>query len=324
MPALALNPNAAGCWCCVAVHGAGAGAASWLCKWKQVAGSGAGAGCRVPLLVPGAGAVSWLCTWWRQGACRCCVPGACCELAAHVVETWCRHWVGAGWRCWCWCCELAVCTQRHTVLSLERSLSICAVGYLPSSGSVLADSCVKGCTVCVRTFVRIMLYAQRQAHVSACFTHTIVVLDVAWPWASKAYGLCRLCAYFCARKLVHARSYWPYRSTDRCFKHATKSTVALDTAWPWANDTYGLCCLCAYFCAHNLFRARSYVVIPCCARGGDRVPVLGTVAGCWVCVVDCELAVRVVPTGCGCWVLSAGCACGGNRVPGAGCARVVL
>ena len=36
-------------------------------------------------------------------------------------------------------------TQYHTVLSLERSLSMSAVGYLQSSGSVLADSCVKGC-----------------------------------------------------------------------------------------------------------------------------------------------------------------------------------
>ena len=150
-------------------------------------------------------------------------------------------------------------------------------------------------------------------------THTIVVLDIAWPWASEAYELCRLCAYFCARKLVRARSYWPYRSTDRCFKRATKSTVALDTAGPWANDTYGLCCLRACFCAHNLFRARSYVVIPCCARGGDRVPVLGA----------CELAVRVVPTGCGCWVLVLGAVswlCAWWK-QGAGCwlcARVVL
>ena len=35
------------------------------------------------------------------------------------------------------------------------------------------------------------------------------------------------------------------------------------------------------------------------------MPVLGAVAGCWVCVVvDCELAVRVVQTGC--WVLMLG------------------
>ena len=76
--------------------------------------------------------------------------------------------------------RMNLCTQHHTVLSLERSLSITliAVGYLHSSGSVLADSCVKGCTVCAHTFVRIMFYAQRQAlnrplfqRVSACYTH---------------------------------------------------------------------------------------------------------------------------------------------------------
>ena len=110
--------------------------------------------------------------------------------------------------------RMNLCTQHHTVLSLERSLSISAVGYLHSSGSVLADSCVKGCTVCAHTFVRIMFYGQRQAlnrplfqHVSACYTHTIVVLDTAWPRASEAYGLCRLRAYFCAHKLICARSY---------------------------------------------------------------------------------------------------------------------
>ena len=39
--------------------------------------------------------------------------------------------------------------------------------------------------------------------------------------------------------------------------------MALDTAWPWANDTYGLCCLHAYFFGmHKHICARSYVVIP--------------------------------------------------------------
>ena len=103
--------------------------------------------------------------------------------------------------------------KHHTVLSLERSLSISAVGCLHRSGSVLADSCVKGCTVCAHTFVRIMFYASgsQPTIVPACFsmlhTHTIVVLDTAWPWASEAYGLCRLCAYFCAHKPIRARSY---------------------------------------------------------------------------------------------------------------------
>ena len=50
-----------------------------------------------------------------------------------------------------------LCAQHHTVLLLERPLSISTVGYLHSSGSVLADSCVKGCTVCAHTFVRIMV-----------------------------------------------------------------------------------------------------------------------------------------------------------------------
>ena len=75
--------------------------------------------------------------------------------------------------------RMNLCTQHHAVLLLERSLSISAVVYLHSSGAVLADSCVKGCTVCTRTCVQyIMFYAQRQAlnqplfqHVSACYTH---------------------------------------------------------------------------------------------------------------------------------------------------------
>ena len=54
----------------------------------------------------------------------------------------------------------------------------------------------------------------------------------------------------------------PYRPADRCFKHATGSIVALDTAWPWANDTYGLCCLHAYLCVHKHICTRSYAVIP--------------------------------------------------------------
>ena len=185
--------GAAGCRVPLVVPGAGA--VSWLCTWwRQVAGADAGAGCRVLVLVLGAGRRCW-CWWCRvpvlvlvllagcaRGGNRLLVPVLaveCCELAAHVVETWCRCWVGAGRRCWCGCCELAVCAQHHTVSLLERSLSISAVGYLPSSGSVLADSCVKGCTVCAHTFVRTMFYAQRQAlnqplfqRVSACYTHS--------------------------------------------------------------------------------------------------------------------------------------------------------
>ena len=122
-----------------------------------------------------------------------CGAGAGCrELAVGVVET--------GYRCW----------VPVLVPVLERSLSIGAVGHLHSSGSVLADGCVKGCTVCAHTFVRTKLYAQRQALNQPLFQHatdSIVVLDTAWPWASETYGLCCLCAYFCAHRLVRTRSY---------------------------------------------------------------------------------------------------------------------
>ena len=129
--------------------------------------------------------------------------------------------------------RMNLCTQHHTVLSLERSLSISAVGCLHSSGSVLADSCVTGCTVCAHTFVRIMFYAQRQAlirpllqHVSACYTHTIVVLDTAWPWASevKPTGFA-VCARTFARINLYAQDHTAlsfYRSLLG-FKHAAKS-----------------------------------------------------------------------------------------------------
>ena len=107
--------------------------------------------------------------------------------------------------------RMNLCTQHHAVLSLERSLSS-AVGYLH----------VKDIE-----FVRILLYVEccmrnvklSTDHGFSVFqraTHTKVVLDTAWPWASEAYGLCRLFAYFCAHKIIR-----PYRSADRCFKHAT-------------------------------------------------------------------------------------------------------
>ena len=170
----------------------------------------------------------------------------------------------------------------------------------------MADSCVKGCTVCAHTFARIMFYAQRQAlnrplfqHVSACYTHnSIVVLDTAWPWASEAYGLSLPFArILCAHKLIRARSYGLIvLQIVASMKHATKSIVALDTAWPWANDTYGLCCLRAYFCTRKLIRARSYIVIPQVgiaiadknelgARAFERVSVLVLVLWSWALVL---------------------------------------
>ena len=79
--------------------------------------------------------------------------------------------------------------------------------------------------------------------------------------------------------------------------------MALDTAWPWANDTYGLCCLRAYFCAHELIRAKSYLVIlqigiargfllqirmswlRVLSKGSKRVSVLVLVLWSWVLVL---------------------------------------
>ena len=207
-----------------------------------------------------------------------------------------------------------LCTQHHTVLSLERSFSISAAGYLHSSGSVLADSCVKSCTVCVHTFVRIMFYAQRQAlnrplfqHVSARYTRNSRA-GYCWPRASEAYGLCRLRAYFCARKLIRARSIRPYRSADRCFKHATKSIVVLDAAWPTLTGFA--------VCAHTLARATLYaqdhafyspnrdsyeVLAAGCARFrkgvGAGVVVLGAGAVSWLSSRLRRAAAALV----GCW-----------------------
>ena len=64
-------------------------------------------------------------------------------------------------------------------------------------------------------------------------------------------------------------------------------------------DTYGLCCLCAYFCAHERIRARSYVVIPQAGiamgfllqirmswlRAFERVSALALVLWSWVLVL---------------------------------------
>ena len=88
--------------------------------------------------------------------------------------------------------------------------------------------------------------------------------------------------------------------------------MALDTAWPWANDTYGLCCLRAYFCARKLIRARSYVVIRQIgmARGfllqirmsWLRAHSKGCRCWCWCCGPGCwccELAERTFKTGGG-------------------------
>ena len=102
-----------------------------------------------------------------------------------------------------------LCAQHHTVLSLERSLSICGVFTL--FRFCFGRQLCQGLYCCGAYNVLCATSGSQPTIVSACFsmlhTHTIVVLDTAWPWASEAYGLCRLCAYFCAHKLIRARSY---------------------------------------------------------------------------------------------------------------------
>ena len=73
--------------------------------------------------------------------------------------------------------------------------------------------------------------------------------------------------------------------------------MALDTAWPWANDTYGLCRLRAHFCAHKLIRAdhalQDHIAMgllaanknELAARAFERVSVLVLVLWSWVLVL---------------------------------------
>ena len=125
------------------------------------------------------------------------------------------------------------------------------------------------------------------------------MLDIVWPWASEPYGFCRLRAYFCAHKFICARSYGLIVLTDRCFKHATKSIVALDIAWPWANDTYGFCCLRTYLCTPKFFMCK---IIRCYSPNRDSYGVLtaNDRCWCWCCGPGCwccELAARSFKTG---------------------------
>ena len=175
--------------------------------------------------------------------------------------------------------RVSLCTQHHAVLSLERSLSISAVGYLHSSVFRFCF-CRQLCQglYCLRAYfcTYIVYCSVRNVTLSTdhCFsmlqhaTHTIVVLDTAWPWASEAYGLCA-CAHTFVRINLYAQDHMALsfcRSLlQACYKvnsDATKSIVTLDTAGPWANDTYGLCCLRAYFCAHRLIAQDHTLLFP--------------------------------------------------------------
>ena len=99
--------------------------------------------------------------------------------------------------------RMNLCAQHHTVLSLECSLSTnqrCGVFAL--FGFCCGRQLCQG-LYCLRAYfcTYIFLCANHCFSMLQHAAHTIVVLDTAWPWASEAYGLCRLCAYFCARKI---------------------------------------------------------------------------------------------------------------------------
>ena len=85
-------------------------------------------------------------------------------------------------------------------------------------------------------------------------THTIVVLDAAWPWASEAYGLCRLCAYFCAHKLVRARSH------GLIILQVVASSMLQSQQWRWILLGLGPMTLMGFaVSAHTFVRINLYV-----------------------------------------------------------------
>ena len=141
------------------------------------------------------------------------------------------------------------------------------------------------------------------------------MLDTAWPWASEAYGLCRLCAYFCAHKLtVYAQDH-----TALYIVLQIVASTMLQSQYSGAGYCLAFAVCAHTFCARKLIRARSYIVfhqtgiamgflLPIrmsCARfqkgvgAGAGVVVLGAGAeraaalvGCWCCCRCCELAKR--------------------------------
>ena len=164
-------------------------------------------------------------------------------------------------------------------------------------------------------------------------THKIVVLDTAWPWASEAYGLCRLCALFCAHKLLRARSYGPI------VLQIVASSVLQRQYWRWILLGLGPMTLTGFaVCAQTFVRINLYAQ----EHTRDSYGVLtanlirmswlralsrGCQCWCWCCGPGCwwlSARIRRAAVLVGCWcrprvswqsapvLVSAGCArCGG-------------
>ena len=148
-----------------------------------------GAGCRVPVLVvpgagAGAGAVSWLCTWWKQ------VAGAGCRVP--LVETGCWCWVpgaGAGAGAVSW-----LCTWWRQVLVLVLGAGLLAPCGIYPLQVLFWPTAVS----------RAVLFA----HILSVFqhaTHTIVVLDIAWPSSASNLSRKHARATHCYLKLLQHR-----------------------------------------------------------------------------------------------------------------------
>ena len=183
-------------------------------------------------------------------------------------------------------------------------------------------------------FARILLCVQcsmRNVRLSTdhCFsmfqpaTHKTVVLDTAWPWASEAYGLCRLCAFFCAHKLIRARS------CGRIVLQIVASSMIQRQLWRWILLGLGPMTLTGFaVCAHTFVRINLYAqdhtrdsfplqIRMSWARAFEGVSVLVLVLWSWVLVA--ERAFAGAAAGVVSWqsapvLVSAGCARCGSAV----------
>ena len=75
-----------------------------------------------------------------------------------------------------------------------------------------------------------------------------------WWWWRQVAGTR---AHTFARVNLYAQDHTALSFCRSLLQACYKVNSGAGTAWPWANDSYGLCCLRAYFCAHKLIRARS-------------------------------------------------------------------
>ena len=161
---------------------------------------------------------------------------------------------------------------RHTVLSLEHSLSISAVGYLHSSGSLLADGCVKGCTVCTHAVARVELYGQRQALNRPLFQHATNSMVAE---GCRRAGQIALSPAFRALDTHDLRRGLRAHGTNRTRTRHARSPQRVACTWDKSHSrlhfAHSTRAISAEGCAHSLHFAHSTRVISAegCARPGQ-------------------------------------------------------